>query len=104
MSVDLLRDLKTYLRIRPTNSVVIRPLSASTWPCRLFLQPKLYVDQFQIEEKEPLEMVLIIKESWKGAGSCAESLRSAAVNRFFVVGWEAKVIANPIRIGEILLD
>lgn len=86
------------------NNVIVNPFNALGWPCRLPFQPKVYADQFQSDENGLLEIVLIIRENWKGVGSCAVSIVFEAVNRSLAAGKEAKVIANPIKTGETVLD
>lgn len=84
--------------------MTVKPLSALGWPCRLPSQPKVYADQFHSDVRGLLDRVLTIKESWKGVGSSAVFIMFEAVTRSFAAGYEAKVIANPIKTGATVLD
>ena len=77
---------EAYLESTPKNNVIVKPLSALGWPCRLPSQPKVYADQFHSDVKGLLDMVLTIKESWKGVGSFAVSIVFEAVNMSFAAG------------------
>lgn len=68
------------------NNVIVNPFSALGWPCRFPSQPKVYADHFQSDENGLLNIVMMIKDNWKGVGSCAVSIVFEAVNRSFAAG------------------